>query len=114
MKQLVSVTIFLISILGFSICSNDDVDSFRAFQSKNSGYCNSTTPVYCHIQYFLQYILLGKPNLNQTNIFDLVDKIPDDIDLFSIIALLSQNFNQFWTENYYDEDTFDGYKNISK
>jgi hypothetical protein len=58
--------------------------------------------------------LLGKPNLNQTNIFDLVDKIPDDIDLFSIIALLSQNFNQFWTENYYDEDTFDGYKNISK
>lgn len=73
-----------------------------------SGYCNSTSPSYCHLQYFLQYAAFGKPNLNRTNIFDLIESLPDSIDLLSIIILASQNFNEYLNDNGYNSDTFEG------
>ena len=107
MRLIVSLTILLLSIFN-SITSTYHMDSFQEFKSENTGYCNSTTPAFCHLQYFLQYVVFGKPNLNQTNIFDLIEKVPDGVDLLSIIVLLSQNFNEFWTDNDYYLDTFEG------
>ena len=66
-------------------------------------------PPYTPLLYFLQYVFLGPPKPNQPSIFDIIEQAPDDTDLLSMIIIASQQFNLYWTENDFDEDTFDGY-----
>ena len=113
MKGLI-ISILLFSILGLSNTKqNLNLFNFKSqFREDNSNCTKNTTAVekpYTHLLYFLQYVLLGPPkNACIPDIFDLIQEAPDDIDLFTMIAIASQNFYLYWIENEYDEETFEG------
>jgi hypothetical protein len=116
MKGLI-ISILLCSILGLSNTKqNLNLFNFKSqFRENNSTASNCTTNTtvvekpYTHLLYFLQYVLLGPPkNACTPDIFDLIQEAPDDIDLFTMIAIASQNFYLYWIQNEYDEETFEG------
>ena len=87
-----------------------DFQSHLRGESRNSTSVVEKEPPYTHLLYFLQYVILGPPkNASQPDIFDLIQEAPDEIDLLTMIIFASQAFNEFWVDNEYDEDTFEGY-----
>ena len=94
---------------------SENLKSFDIQQKIKETSINNNTvvekePPYTHLLYFLQYVILGPPkNASQPDIFDLIQEAPDEIDLLTMIIFASQAFNEFWVDNEYDEDTFEGY-----
>ncbi len=64
MKLIISITFLLIPIFDFLKAEIIQINSFQEFKSKIYAYCHKTTAVFCHLQYFLQFIFFQKTNHN--------------------------------------------------